>query len=351
VVEILGQYDIDVEFFKYTYAVSIINYFLDVARGVQKEGQCPAMNNFVVYASEHSITSEEVFFICSTAKRTVTQIALKRQSISDHDFEVIEEIQNIFDNNLSGILKLYSDRLLQKEALLLHQSKHASMGKMMEYITHQWKEPISLLTFSISKIEYKYNLGELSKESFDKEVNNVKSSIALINNTIGQFRDFFDNRQIKQSFELTQSIRDIYDVIEPLFTTNNIEVIEDCTDKIEISSYKNDFEQAILNILSNAKDVFTERAVENRQVKISVKLVANKSVQINICDNAGGIDENLLDTIFSSYVTTKEKGSGIGLHITQTIIQNHLKGTIIASNKENDIGFGACFTITLPLDS
>ena len=67
-----------------------------------------------------------------------------------------------------------------------------------------------------------------------------------------------------------------------------------------------------------------------------------------ICDNAGGIPEDVLPRIFEPYFTTKEEkgGTGLGLYMSQMIIEKHLKGTISVENSDE----GACFTVSIPLN-
>jgi len=303
------------------------------------------MNNFIEFLSNKNITNEEVFLICSAAKKSVIRVALL------HDKNIlymVETIQDIFENNLHGVLQTFTSRLIEKEAMLLHQSKHATMGKMLEYITHQWKEPLSLATFSISKIEYKYNTKTLNEKIFTKEVEHIKTSLKHMNQTIVDFKNFFDSKREKSNFNVGESICNIYSLIDPLFKTNNITLVKKCTNDTVVNTYKNDFDQAILNILSNAKDVLIERKIKDPKVYINI-INLDKKVQIKICDNAGGIDQSLLTKIFSPYFTTKDNGSGIGLFMSKTIINKCLEGEIKVSNITSNIGYGACFEIILYL--
>jgi signal transduction histidine kinase len=67
-------------------------------------------------------------------------------------------------------------------------------------------------------------------------------------------------------------------------------------------------------------------------------------VQVSVADNAGGIPADLLEKIFDPYFTTKEKGTGIGLYLTRTIVEQHMHGSIQARNN----GSGASFSLHIP---
>jgi signal transduction histidine kinase len=69
-------------------------------------------------------------------------------------------------------------------------------------------------------------------------------------------------------------------------------------------------------------------------------------VRVDIEDNGGGIDPAHLNKIFEPYFTTKEegKGSGIGLYMSKMIVENNMRGSLLAANTPG----GVCFTIDLP---
>ncbi len=80
------------------------------------------------------------------------------------------------------------------------------------------------------------------------------------------------------------------------------------------------------------------------------------TISIKICDNAGGIPKDIISKIFNPYFTTKDEksGTGLGLYMSKTIIEKHLKGTLEAYNEDGinqdaKPSCGACFFIELPL--
>jgi signal transduction histidine kinase len=122
-----------------------------------------------------------------------------------------------------------------------------------------------------------------------------------------------------------------------------------------MKSYYNDLSHVFLNIITNSKDALISKESQ-KIIEVIVKKSKNK-IRINIVDNGGGIDEKILPHIFEPYYTTKYKsaGTGIGLYMSQQIIQKHMRGTIDCKNVYYKIAnkdFENCtlFTITIPIN-
>ena len=119
--------------------------------------------------------------------------------------------------------------------------------------------------------------------------------------------------------------------------------------KYYLTGYPNELGQSILNITNNAKDALllnNAKGIKDKHIIITLKEEA-KYVCITIEDNAGGIPLNILNTIFNKYFSTKGKeGTGLGLHISKTIIETHMNGKLSVYNNNE----GACFEIILLKD-
>ena len=105
--------------------------------------------------------------------------------------------------------------------------------------------------------------------------------------------------------------------------------------------------QVLINIINNAKEALVDN-IDNHEKKIFIYIKENpKEIIISVCDNAGGIKEEIQDKVFNPYFTTKDKknGTGIGLYMSKTIVDKHLQGSLHTYNQDG----GACFDIRLPL--
>ena len=103
--------------------------------------------------------------------------------------------------------------------------------------------------------------------------------------------------------------------------------------------------QVFLNLFKNLLDVVNEKALD--EVKTTITVVEkNNKVQIEFADNAGGIDQDVIDKVFLPYFTTKDElqGTGLGLYLSKSIVEEHCNGLLSVANKNS----GACFTMVLP---
>jgi len=236
-------------------------------------------------------------------------------------------------------LRLESERrvtavedLRRKEQLLLQQNRLAAMGEMLGNIAHQWRQPLNTLGLLVQELPMIYEKGQLSNEYLQETKEKAMQVIAGMSRTIDDFRNFFRPDKDKSSFLAKDVVRTTISLLEASFKNEQIELVVQEEDVV-VEGYPNELSQVILNILINAKDAFLERSTENPQIIISI-FRENGRPAITISDNAGGIPEEIIGKIFEPYFTTKgpNKGTGIGLFMSKTIIENSLNGSLSVRN-------------------
>lgn len=238
---------------------------------------------------------------------------------------------------------------LEKERLLIQQGRNAAMGEMIGNIAHQWRQPLSTLGLVIQNIHSDYLEGGLDGDELEKYVDTAKRAIQRMSCTIDDFRDFFRPSRVKEAFSLHQSIEETIRLLAAMLKNNGIEIALVGDPELVAYGHPNEFSQVILNFVVNAKDALVERKVIKGRIDIALNAHDGNGT-VTIRDNAGGIDEEQLEKIFDPYYTTKPNGTGIGLHMNRTIIEQHMNGSITCCNLfERGKRLGAEFAITIPL--
>jgi len=241
--------------------------------------------------------------------------------------------------------KLAQERQKELENLLITQSKMASMGEMISIISHQLKQPLNAISILSSNIDDRVSelTGQPTDEEISKNTKLITKQVSFMASTIDTFSDFLKPSKSAKNFFLKNSIVDVLTIISAKLKSSKIIVKDDVDESIVIFGYPKEFNQAILNIISNAIDAFDDDKKESRHIVISAKNLDGK-IYLSIEDDAGGIGEDIIGHIFEPYISSKgDNGTGLGLHITKKIIEEHFNGKVRVENSEK----GAKFTIEL----
>lgn len=255
------------------------------------------------------------------------------------------------DGSVGGIVCIMDDitERIQQKQFLIQQSKLAEMGDMIAAIAHQWNEPLVELSALVQDIQTSYLLNELKDNDVKDFVNDSMIQIKYMSKTLNDFRNFLKPSTKKVLFSISKALNEINEIIGKQVFYSNINMNFNYKNKNEellIYGYENEFKQVLLNIINNAKNKIVEKNLplnKKGEININIQRCENCNM-IEIIDDAGAIDEKIINSIFEPYFTTKEDGMGLGLYMAKIIIEDKMKGTISVRNDKNCV----IFTIKLP---
>ena len=234
---------------------------------------------------------------------------------------------------------------LEHERMLTQQSKLASMGTMIANISHQWRQPLTNLSYAFMNLKAAHTHDKLTDELFANKSKEINEQLNFMSTTIDDFRNFFIVEKEKKQFNVKEVSLKAQRLLASNFEKSKTEFIFTCRDDLLLTSFKNELSQVIFNILNNALQALHKQNVEMPYIKMNI-VEDRKYIKIEISDNAKGIDTKLLDKIFEPYFSTKQNGMGIGLYMSKMIIEEHMLGRLSAKN----IDKGVEFTLSLPKD-
>jgi PAS domain S-box-containing protein len=263
----------------------------------------------------------------------IYDITAIKQSEQELEYKVKEEV----------------DKNIAKDRLLVQQNKLAAMGEMIGAIAHQWRQPLNNISLILHFIRDNFDNKKLDRKMISNYINKGKIQIEYMSHTIDDFRNFYKPSKKKARFDIKEALVSTVDIMNAKLEQKDIYVRVD-VENFEIESFQNEFKQAVLNIISNAKDAIFQKKEKNKDFQGIITLHGRKikeNYEIILSNNAGEIKEGIMDRMFEPYFTTKfeKQGTGIGLYMTKTIIENSMLGHIEVKNINN----GVEFKIILPI--
>lgn len=254
------------------------------------------------------------------------------------------ELRNI-NESLEITVEQKMEELIQKDKLICVQSKQAVMGEMITMIAHQWRQPLSTITLLISNYQFKQLLhADFKKRAIDVTLEEISDTIMYLSNTIDDFQTYFHPNKKTTNIEIHELVQKAINFIIPRLKNTKIDVELEKENDIIVKVYMNELIQVILNLLNNAIDVLSELDRENLKVLIEVKEKKN-TIIITVTDNANGISDETIDKIFEPYFSTKGKnGTGLGLYMSQMIIEKQFEGFLSVESSHN----GSTFRVEIP---
>lgn len=334
------------------YITSLINYDLSLAINEKRNTQ-KVFNTIMIF----SIISIVLVFLFSIVL-SVFIINNFRKLHNSLEQKVEEKTKELTELNAYLEVKISKEvsQNRKKDIIMFQQARLASLGEMLNNIAHQWRQPLGSITMIIQSFQTKMLHGKLTEKFVDEKVHDA---LLLANNmsmTLDDFKNFFSPDKSKSEFNIKECIDHSVELSKYLLEKENITVKLEIKDNVPLNTYYNELSHVFLNIISNSKDALCSTSnKDDRIIKIIVNKYKDKAV-VNLIDNGGGIQEDIVPKIFEPYYTTKYKsaGTGIGLYMSKQIVEKHMNGSISYKNivhkiKEDDINYNcSLFTIKIP---
>ena len=230
--------------------------------------------------------------------------------------------------------------LQEKQDIIVAQSRLATIGELAGGIAHDINTPISTIKTGIQILDSSFQDEE--RKALLQQMQSCANRISEIANTVrNQFRNLGKQDVVK--FEINKLLQDISVIVHNELKKYNCTLELNMDETISITGAPTKLSQVLTNIIVNAIQVYagTQGGV------VTVNLYSTpKNIKIEIIDRAGGIDPEILPHLFKNILTTKgEKGTGLGLYLSYSVIKSEFNGDITVDSTQ---GVGTKFTVILP---
>jgi len=303
---------------------------------------------FAIYSQTDEIRSliftYRVFNLLLIVIFIVIIYLIRREYLSNQTRDKIKKELEELNSTLSQRVNSEIDKNRKKEQQFIEQSRLAQMGEMLSMIAHQWRQPLSAISSTAVGLELKGELDKLNNEFVIKQAKNISRYSQHLSQTINDFRDFFKSDKNSAIVSFDDILESVLSIVEVSITNKNIDIIKELHDNSRFDTYSNEIKQVVLNLIKNAEDVLIDRDIEDPYIEITTYQEDDKHI-LRVKDNGGGIGDDIADKIFNPYFSTKteKNGTGLGLYMSKTIIEEHCKGELNFIKNPN----GAIFEIVL----
>ncbi len=242
------------------------------------------------------------------------------------------------------------EELKDIQGKLIQSEKLAALGRFSAGITHEIKNPLSIIIGGIDFLAKKWSAGD---EEARVALKKIKDAALRADHILMGLLKF--SRPSKLSIERinpVELIKDTLSLLQYRMSLQNIQVYTEFeAEELIVNVDKSQIQQVLLNLLLNAVEAMSGKGKLSVQTYKEVRssLLAGKTAcVIEITDTGEGISREDLAKLFEPFFTTKRdsKGTGLGLSISKMIIDNHQGNLMITSEK----GEGTKVRLSLPLE-
>ncbi len=242
-------------------------------------------------------------------------------------------------------IRLLEEKIVRQNNMMIIKNKKAQLGEMIGAITHQWKQPLTAMGSVITLLQFQLDeKKKITAKELKPKLSQINEKILFLIETIDDFRHFFDADTTQERSDIAMIVDRAVTLLHDDMLAASVIVKTDLDFSKQIAVQQNELLHILLNLMQNAKEAFDIESSDVKMIKI-VGVTKDDETIIDIIDNAGGISAEDLPYIFDEDYTTKEElgGSGLGLHLSRFILEEHMNGRI----EVKDLKDGTMFRVIL----
>jgi nitrogen fixation/metabolism regulation signal transduction histidine kinase len=212
---------------------------------------------------------------------------------------------------------------------LIAAQRATAWGEVARRLAHEIKNPLTPIQLAAERLEHKL-VGQLQGPDADmlqRSTRTIVNQVQAMKHMVDSFRDY---ARLPPANLMTLDLNELLQELLVLYEASSIPVDADLAECLTpVKGDPAQLRQIIHNLIRNAQDA-TEGLVDGR-IAVRTRQIG-KQVELMIADTGAGFTSEIMVNAFEPYVTTKPKGTGLGLPIVKKIIEEH-GGKIALSNQ------------------
>jgi nitrogen fixation/metabolism regulation signal transduction histidine kinase len=227
---------------------------------------------------------------------------------------------------------------------LIQAQRDAAWGEVARRLAHEIKNPLTPIQLSAERLQMKLadKLPAAEREMLSRATQTIVTQVGALKGMVDDFSLYSRASRMKPAtIDLNTLVSDVLVLYQSMSATLSIHCANDLP---TITADPALLRQVIHNLMQNAEDALSQ--TDSGVITITTARDGD-ALLLRVADNGTGIRDDVLQRIFEPYVTTKAKGTGLGLPIVKKIVDEH-RGSVSAENIDPH---GAAITIRLPIQT
>ncbi|MCU7939220.1 MAG: PhnD/SsuA/transferrin family substrate-binding protein [gamma proteobacterium symbiont of Bathyaustriella thionipta] len=312
-----------------------------------KKEECPVYLTFM--DKQQRYIDNDIFW-----KKDGTSFPVEYSStpMIDHKGDVIGSVVVFRDISER---KLADEEKRRHQTEIAHMARLNTMGEMASGIAHELNQPLTAIATNSFACIQMLEAGDIKKDKLMDILETIGLQAQHSGEIIKQLRQFVRKEQPERSIiNINDLIKEVLLFVATEARKANVKIICNSDKNIpEVLVQPIQIEQVLLNLLKNSIEALQSIDKENRRLIITTEVVGGNAVIVTVEDNGPGIDEGIKEGLFDPFITSKNNGLGLGLSISQGIIESHHGKLYLhsASKGSMNTNKGTVFRFALPVVS
>jgi C4-dicarboxylate-specific signal transduction histidine kinase len=241
--------------------------------------------------------------------------------------------------------KNVEEELRQRDSELAHVTRVGTMGEMATVLAHEVNQPLGAIANYAGTCVHLLDSDQFNSDMLRKALTQIDQQARRAGEIINRLKRFVASTAPNCSdVDLNELIHDVCGLMRSQIPTHRASlrlVVDPTVPTVEVDVVQ--IQQVLVNLMQNALEAMEENEPDNSCITITSTVTA-EGAQVAVCDRGHGLSPQVKDRLFEPYFSTKAKGLGMGLRISQRIIQKHGGSLSVAANPDG----GTIFQFTLP---
>ena len=237
---------------------------------------------------------------------------------------------------------------------LVESERMATLGRLVRTIAHEVRNPLGSIRLGTQLLQHNDVTfdpkGDPCAEDSQRSQDEIKEYTGIIIKEVDRLNRFIEQllafskpaMEVAQQIDIHQLLENSLAICRPELELRATTVITEYGECLEVNVNADGITQVLLNLFYNAIEAMDTEGILTIQ---TAYIAETEIVQVRVQDNGPGIPPDDVPMLFDPFYTTKQKGTGLGLYISQKILAEH-GGRI---DIDADLAVGTAFVMSLPV--